>query len=237
MRQTNKALAWMAAAMITLAGAAMSRADETAKKLRDDFKPSLVAVKYTLKNELSSQDLSAAGVVVSEDGLVMFPSFIVAPREVPEEQITNVRVIVPSDNDDETELDATYQGRDERNEVAFVKTNAKQTWKAIKFVDVSPDVGETVYSIALMPRSSGYRVNVTQSMISTRLRGPIPQYLVDGALAGSGGVIFNAKGDAIGLQQPRSIYEALLESPNGREDLPLQVLTPSKFFVPSSDFL
>src|SRR5580692_8653023 len=67
--------AWIGLIAALLGNAAAVRADDVAKKIRDDFRHSLVAVKYTVKTELGREDRSTAGVVVGDDGLVMIPIF------------------------------------------------------------------------------------------------------------------------------------------------------------------
>ncbi|MGA2584195.1 MAG: PDZ domain-containing protein [Tepidisphaeraceae bacterium] len=213
------------------------RADDMAKKIHDDFKPCLVAVKYSLKTEMRTIDWSTPGVVVSDDGLVMFSLAIVPPTEVPESQITHMKIIVPSDNADDEELDAVYQGRDERTNLAFVKAKDPRQWKSVKFTDVPLETGDTVYSIAMLPKTSGYRPNVTMAMVSTPLRGPVPQYLVDGGLAGSGGIVIDSKEEVVGYIHPRSLADALLEQPNGDDETPPAVISAPRYFVPSSDIM
>src|SRR5580658_3491632 len=165
---------------------AAARADDqqaTIKKMYELATPSLVAVKYTWENELGSQELSAAAVVVSDDGLVAFPIEIVAPAVVPTDQIKRFKIIVPSETQDETEIDATFQGRDERTNLAFVRPDSPQKWQAIKFIAKTPRVGEPLYSVGMLPKAAGYRSWVTTGAMSTVLRGPIPQVLVSGELA------------------------------------------------------
>ncbi len=96
------------------------------------------------------------------------------------------KIVVPSESGDETEIDATLQGRDERTSLAFVRANSPQKWKSIKFVDESPSIGDPLYSVGLLPKGAGYKALVTTAFMSTRLRGPIPQMLVGGQLAGVG---------------------------------------------------
>src|SRR5687768_1264436 len=71
---------------------------EVAGKLYDRVTPSLVAVKYTWENELSRQELTGAGVVVSDDGLVMTSLSLFDPRVVliPNEQMKEFKIIIPS---------------------------------------------------------------------------------------------------------------------------------------------
>jgi S1-C subfamily serine protease len=225
------------AILLSLSSAAMAADDaKTIRSMYDLVKPSLVAVKYTWTSELGSQELSAAGVIVSDDGLVIMPIGIVTPAIIPDDQMQKFKIVVPSDTGDETEIDATLQGRDERTSLAFVRADSPQKWKSIKFVDVSPQIGDPLYSVGILPKGAGYKALITTAFMSTRLRGPTPQILVGGQLAGVGAIVLDAKAQAIGYVHARSLGEALLDNPENPDDLPMLNSTP-RLFIPSSDFL
>jgi serine protease Do len=197
---------------------------------------SLVVVKFTWASELASREFTAAGAVVSDDGLVMFPITIVTPIAVPNDQMKNFKVILPRDDADDLELDATLQGRDERTSLAFVKVNEKREWSPIKFVDAGMEVGQPVYSVGILPKGAGYKAWVSEAMISAKLRGPVPQMLLTGDSAGAGSVVFNRDEQAIGYVHPRDFREAMLDDPRKPEDMS-SVYSAPKLFVPAGDFL
>ena len=159
------------AALSLAISSSLARADEAAtiRRMYDLVKPSLVAVKYTWASELGSRELTAAGVVVSDDGLVAFPIGIVTPMLVPDDQMQKFKIVVPSDTTDETEIDATFQGRDERTGLAFVRPDSPRKWKPVQFVDSPPQTGETLYSVGMLPKGAGYKATVTTAIMSTRL--------------------------------------------------------------------
>jgi serine protease Do len=239
-RWNSPVLTLMLAISILAAPPLTSRAhaDEAAdiRKMYDLAKPSLVAVKYTWTNELRSQEITVAGVIVSSDGLVVFPLEIMAPALFPAEQLQDFKIIVPSDTEDYAEIDATLQGRDERANLAYVKANSPQKWKALTFIDAPPQIGDRIYSVGLLPKGAGYKSHVTAANFSQMLRGPTPLALVDGNLAGSGSVAINSAGQVIGLVHGRSLGEAILDNPETPEDLPM-VTAPPHIFIPTSDFL
>ena len=82
--------------------------------------PSLVAVQYVWESELGRREIIGAGIVVGDDGLVM-TSIALVGQQIPDAQMKEFKVIVPSDSGDPEELDAVFQGRDERTEMAFIK--------------------------------------------------------------------------------------------------------------------
>jgi S1-C subfamily serine protease len=236
MKSIERFFGWVVVIVALCSAAARGEDAATVRKMYDLVKPSLVAVKYTWANELGSQELTAAGVIVSDDGLVAFPIGIVTPMLIPNDQMQKFKIVVPSETSDETEIDATFQGRDERTSLAFVRPDSPQKWKAIKFVDLSPKTGDPLYSVGLLPKGAGYKAMVTTAMMSTRLRGPVPQMLVSGQLAGVGSVVLDADGNAVGMVHARSIGEALLDNPENPDDLPM-VFNPPRLFIPAGDFL
>jgi serine protease Do len=238
MKNINRLIGCIAIVILLSLSSALATADDakTIRSMYDLVKPSLVAVKYTWTSELGSQELSAAGVIISDDGLVIIPIGIVTPAIIPDEQMQKFKIIVPSETGDETEIDATLQGRDERTSLAFVRADSPQKWKSIKFVDESPQIGDPLYSVGILPKGAGYKALVTTAFMSTRLRGPIPQLLVGGQLAGVGAIVLDAKGRAVGYVHARSLGEALLDNPETPDDIPMLTNTP-RLFIPSSDFL
>jgi S1-C subfamily serine protease len=230
---------------VCVGGTPVARGQEAsfAAQLRERVKPSLVAVKYTWANELQSRDLVAAGIVIGDDGLVMFPIGIVTPRMIPDDQMKDFKIIIPSETEDETEIDATLVLRDERTGLAFVRPVAGATgttqpvvWKPIQFVDHPAQVGDQLYSVGILPKSSGYRSYVTTAMMSAPLRGPVAFQLVDGDLTGVGSPVFNAQGEAIGYVPAQGALGSFLDNPDESNDM-LMIYAPAKMFVPASDFL
>src|SRR5437764_14168156 len=102
---------------------------------------------------------------------------------VPDEQMKEFKIIVPKEDADPQELDAIFQGRDERTNLAFVKTKEPQKWKPIKLEDVPLKIGETVTSIGMLPQTANYKTYFMQATVSANLRGDEPQVLVQ---AGAG---------------------------------------------------
>jgi serine protease Do len=206
------------------------------KKLYDDIRPSLVAVKYTYEFELGSKELTSSGIIVGEDGVVAIPIDIVTPLIISSSQMKDFKIILPSDTDDETEIDAVMVGRDERSNLAFIKASSPQKWKAIHFVDAQVSIGDPIYSIGILPKGSGYKSFVTSARIAAILRGPVPQVLTDGFLSSPGGLVFDANEQPIGYIYPHGFAEAILDNPENPNDVPT-ITNPPKLFVPARDFI
>jgi serine protease Do len=225
-------------ALFNLSARAQTTAESTttestisAKELYDHISPSLVVVQYTYDGELGRRDFSSTGVVVREDGLVM-ASGALTPSGLPDSQMKDFKIIIPGDNDEE--LDAEFQGRDDRTNLTFVKAKESRKWTSLKFESVPTDVGDAVVAIGLLPKDAGYKAYLTKATVSAQLRGPTPQILVGEGLATVGAPVFNSSGQAIGMVHAQRESTPLLNDP--REEMS-SVLNPPRFFVPTRDFL
>jgi serine protease Do len=205
---------------------------DAARQQYESITPSLVAIQYVWESELGRHEIIGAGVVVGDDGLVMTPLALLGDQ-IPDEQMKEFKIIVPRDNADPLELDAVFQGRDERNEVAFLKTREPQKWKSIKFVEDPPQVGDTVFSVGLLPKEAGYKSYFMGGTVAANLRGEMPQVVVNGGLAAIGSPVFNAQGHAIGLVPLQPGQSLLL---NNEADALNAIFAPPKLFVPTRFF-
>lgn len=231
MQQTMKALLGVLVA-VSVASAEVS--PEAAQKLYKEVTPSLVGVQYVLETELNRLDLTGAGVVVSDDGLVMAPMSMF-PMQFPDNQMKDFKILVPREDGEPREIEAVFQGRDQRTNTAFIRPKEPQQWKAIKFEDEPLNVGDTVLSIGMLPKAANYKSYFTQGAVAATLRGEMPQVLVTGGgLASMGSPVFDAGGKAIGMVSPMG-QSPLLNDQRGNELL--AVLNPPRFFVPARDFL
>jgi serine protease Do len=206
---------------------------ETAQKLYDEVTPSLVAVQYAFQNELGRMELTGAGVIVSEDGLIA-ASITMFPEQFSNDEMKDFKILVPREDGEPTELEAVFQGRDERTNLAFIRTKKPQHWKPIKFEEASVNVGEPILSVGMLPKGANYKTYFVEGAVSAKLRGDVPQVLVTGGgLAAMGSPVFNEDGKAIGLVAPTG-QSPLLNETRGE---PQQVTNPPRFFIPTRDFL
>jgi len=179
----------------------LSRAEAknpTSKEIYEQATPSLVAVQYQWVSELGKREFISAGVVVGDD-LVMVSINFVSPQ-IPDEQMKDFKIIVPSQEGDPDEIDAVFQGRDERTQMGFVKAKTPQHWKAIQFEDEKVEVGDKVIAVGMLPQAAAYKSYLMESHVAATLRGEVPQVLVQGGgLTAMGSPVFSAAGKAIGI--------------------------------------
>lgn len=212
------------------------------RALRDRVAPSLVAVQFTWAYEYGRIEFVTPGVVVRDDGLTVISMAAVAPA-LPDKQMVEFKIIVPGGDNDDDELDAVFQGRDERTNLAFVlPKETGRTWTAVAFEDAAVDVGEHVLSVGLMPKSAGYRPYVNAGIVAARLRGEVPAWMVTGGgLAMIGAPVFNAGGKAIGyvnLQQNQQPFlHTSAQNPRQQVNTLAAVMNPPCLFIPSSEVL
>src|SRR4051812_25008278 len=242
-RFISVALAFLFLAHASLARAAAGAvvAPDLAQKIYDDVTPSLVAVQYTWEYEFGKVELTGPGVVVSNDGLVMLSLAVISPA-MPDAQLTDFKLIIPRVDKDDEELEATYQGRDERNNVVFVKANEKREWKPVKFVQRPLKIGDPVLSVGLMPKNAGYRSYLAEGVVAASLRGEIKHTVVTGGgLAAVGSPVFNASGEAVGFVNFSREQQFLLATSNRRQQESISttgaVDDPPHLFTPTSEFV
>ncbi len=203
-----------------------------AQKLYEQITPSLVAVQYTIDGEFGRRELVGQAVIIGEEGTVI-ASLALFPTQIPDEQMKDFKLIIPGD--EEKEIDAVFLGRDERSDLAFLKTKEPQKWKALKFEEVPLKVGDEVISVGLLPKEAGYKSYFNQAHVAALLRGPVPHVLVtNNGLAAIGSPVFTADGKAIGLVAFQQGHSMLL---NGNNSAIQMLSTPPRFFVPARDFL
>src|SRR6478672_5708085 len=184
---------------------------ETEGDLYERIVPSLVAVQWTWTYEYGRMDFVAAGVVVRDDGLIAIPMQAADPG-VPDVQMGDFKIIIPSrEQHDEQEMEAVFQGRDERGDLAFVKPKetSGRKWTPVKFDDVPINIGDRVSSVGMLVKSSGYRPFLSGGIVGGTLRGELPTFIVtSGRLAAVGAPVFNDRGQAIGFvnAQPRTMH-------------------------------
>lgn len=219
--------------------------DPVARELYRKLTPSVVGVKFTWNYELSRLELVAPGIVVSDDGMVMFPMEAVS-LSLPDKQLKDFKILIPSRDHDVVEIDATFLGRDERNNVAFVMAKAPTTqkagdkaaqkWQAVKFVDKPLEVGDCVYSVGLLGKAAGYESYISRSSVSATLRGDIAQVLTESGLTAVGSVVTDVEGDAVGWVNAQN-GQLFLSSPGDRGNDPLvPIFQPPRFFTPTREF-
>jgi serine protease Do len=219
--------------------------DNSPRALYERVTPSLVAVQYTFTGETVQQDLIVPGIVVNDQGLVMIPLEAVS-EALPDEQLKKFKIIIPRLQADNEELDAEFQGRDERCGLAFVKVKetgkTKHTWTPLHFEPAPAEVGDTVYSVGMLSRSGGYHSFLAPSVVSANLRGPVKQVLVaGGGLASPGAPVFNARGQAIGLvlEVPPAtlLLDDEVKTQQQQTQRLLSELATNRYYMPASEFM
>lgn len=225
-----ESLVWM-----SLLTASVGYADQLKpSELLDSMRSSVVVVQFTYDGEMGKRDFSGMATVVREDGLAIY-SLDLAPRSLPDAQMTDFKIIFPGDP--ENEIPAEFLGRDERYGICYIKPKDTQarTWKPVQFSDHPVLVGEKVHSIGILPKLAGYNLYYCSADVAAVLRGPVPQVLVDGSgLSVIGSPVFNDAGQAIGLVNSQPDRTVLL---NDSRTPFATVENPTRLFTPASDFL
>jgi S1-C subfamily serine protease len=196
--------------------------------------PSLVAVRFTLNSDFGKLTFIGPGIVVRPDGLVMIPLVMVDER-FPDSQMIDFKIIRTNYPHDPVVVDAVFQGRDERTNMAFVKARDPAGWTAIKFQDSPPKIGDTIWSVGLLPQQDGYAPYLMHAMVSSNLRGELPQVLANDGLCAVGWPVFNADGQAIGVVHNQFDQHYLLND-NEAAAMSSALYLPPRMFMPTRGF-
>ena len=204
---------------------------------------SLVVVQFTWASEVRKLELSCAGIVINNDGVIM-ASLAAFNPQFPDEQLVDFKVIIPHDDRDHEEFDAEFLGRDERWGVAYVKVKPvadkeMPAWKPLAFTDAKVDVGETVYSVGMLPKAGGYKTYLATGTVAAHIPEAVPTVLTMGALAPVQSPVFNAEGKAIGLVSSTAGQTPYLSTGQREMDDRSQLIAitnPPRFWVASKEF-
>jgi S1-C subfamily serine protease len=237
-KTTATAAAAAAALLVTfgwLARATAALPPEQQRALYDKVAASLVVVQYDVEGEFGRRELLGQGLVVKEDGVVM-TSMSLFPVAIPDAHFKNFKVVIPGDEG--KEFDAEFLGRDERVDLAFLKTKEKQQWPAVSFVAEPVKVADPIYSVGLLPKDSGFKAYLIESTVAANLRGPVPTVFTSPAgLATVGSPVFNERGQAIGLVQPTFAQANPFLNSNTGGSVAVANAPPLRHFVPAAYFI
>jgi S1-C subfamily serine protease len=227
----------MLAALFSTAGATPAALSQPqAESLYNRVSQSLVVIQYVWQSELGPHDVSLPGVVIDDHGLVMTSAALFDLR-IPEAQMKDFKVLRVIDGQDPIELSATFQGRDDRSAMAFVRVSDYADLKPLKFIDYTARVGEQIYSVGMMPKEAGYKPYLASGMISSISSGERFAANVQGSLAAGAAPVVDADGNGIGFvdmphAQPHSSGKAA-ENDESQNATPLQATS----FTPSHEFI
>jgi serine protease Do len=231
----SRTLKCVLALLLFTSGASATVAPKTAQELYQHVSPSLVVVQYVFQNPLGRIELSGAAIVVSEDGLIL-SSLTLFPTQFPDDEMKDFKILVPREDGEPTEYEAVFQGRDERTNLAFLRTKEPQHWKPIEFEDQEVNIADPILSVGMLPKGANYKPYFVEGAVSALLRGEIPQVLVTGGgLAAMGSPVFTAPGKAIGLVGPNGT-SPLLNDTRGNGELQM-VSNPPRYYIPARDFM
>ena len=198
--------------------------------LVDRVQPSLAVVRYTYASEEERRDLEGTCIAIGDGSLFMFASGL-TPAQLADAQMVDFRVVLPPGVNgavEETELPATFLGRDERADLAYIKLkDADKRLPPLKPVVKPIELGQPLYSVGLLPKDSGYMPYVRQTQVSAQLRGASPLVLTASGLTNVGSPVFDAAGDFVAF-----IADQELQLPIWSERPAQQMAVPPLYVTP-----
>jgi S1-C subfamily serine protease len=109
-----------------------------------------------------------------------------------------------------------------------------RTWTPVKLESRPLKVGQRVWSVGVLPEAASYKTYLGEARVSAVLRGEIPQVLVAGGLTGTGSVVFDDDGKAVGFVNAQGGQPVFI---NDSASAMQAINTPPRIFTPAGDLL
>jgi hypothetical protein len=223
---------------------ASAQGDAAGEKIRmvvEKNKDSIVKVKFTVKRSSRSGDRestrTATGVLISNDGLVLFSARALASygsllgiRSAPEEKTSDFKIVLP----DGKEIAAKLLAQDKELDLAFVKAAPS---KDAKFspLDLSQNaaaqLGEQVIAINRLSEGRDFAPAFDLSRVNAVVTKPFAYYMFDDMSYGPGLPVFTLEGKLIGF----ILAPEPAGAPGGLAERLTPVLIPVDQIMPSVD--
>lgn len=200
------------------------RADSDIDAKAKDVARSLVSVEFTIHNENISREESAQGIVIHKDGIILISGSTI-PESLPKEWIKDLKVRLPSKNF--TSVPVTFLGRTQDRQFAFLKTEKPIDAPVFSPGDTVPTVlGQEVFSIAMLGKSSGYPTAVGRTVVKSMLdvMHPLANTGSFGLTCGNSPVFDFQSGKFVGMTIPSSGEAMYIRDPSGRGMQPIELL-------------
>jgi hypothetical protein len=153
------------ALIASLAGAtsAFARPDIDAKA--KEVARSILIVEYTMRNENASRQESGQGLLIHKDGIVLVSGGLL-PESFPKDWVKDLKVRLPLK--DFTSMPAKLLGRTQDRLFAFLKLEKPIDAPVFEPGEIVPaKMGQEVFSVAILGKSSGYPTYVGMSQVRT----------------------------------------------------------------------
>ncbi len=190
---------------------------QSPREIFQQFRNKMCLVKF-YKNVSSQSQIGSyiklkqyrIGVVVKPDGLVMVNSDVYPlSLDILSGEGASFSSGEPTDfkikSSDGKEYPATFVGKDDISQVAFLQINKDSLTHPLPFVQFQPTdsvtVGEQVYLLEFLAETYHFEPMFTHLNINAIIHSPRKKFLVNNAVTAlsAGGLVINSAGDAIGV--------------------------------------
>lgn len=136
--------------------------------------------------------------------------------------------------DEPSKKDEPTKKEDSAKTDADKKPEAPRTWTPVKLEERPLKVGQRVWSVGVLPEAAGYKTYLAESRVAAILRGDVPQVLVTGGLTGTGSIVFDDAGTAVGYVNAQGGQPVFI---NDSASAMAAIQNPPRIFTPASDLL
>lgn len=222
------------AAVGVLLTASPARTDEIQKLMQSVYQKhasALAMVRCEIQNPAGSGSLSGTAICIDPSGVMMTSA--ISPRVDPED-ITSIELTLPGG---ETKVPAKLMGIDPLTGLAFLQAQGGN-FSAVPFLQNSSlQIGDPVCSIGLVSENASLPIEMGAAYVGGFLESPDTVVNVTGGrLSSTGSVVFNTKGQAIGLVSGQPYFNLQTLSRQGAMNLTLRDNSRTVSFLPVEEF-
>ncbi len=222
--------------LVLFAVSPMVLGDETQEllqKVAAQAKGSVVMMRWTVKDEVSSQPQGGVGICIDKQGWFMTPSISGQTRA---DTIKDIIIILPGA--EHKEIKAKLLGIDPVTGLSFVQAEESHSWNPITFEQNSElQLGAHVVSFGINPTDSQMAPELGMGYVSSISFTPSKRITVTGGNLGTfGSVVFDSKLRPVGIvtTQPFLRYQATIKGQVARMNLRNE--SQAVAFIPVEEF-
>lgn len=222
-------------ALLVLSFAAIiSRATPTLADMWQDRVKTVVAVEFFTETELDRRSSNTFGVVIDDQGTIIFPSQAIGTRVSPQ-QLEDFRIYFPGEPTTQ-EYAATYLGRDEYTGWEYIRVNDKAA--RARLVPVTayeeapvPIVTEEIWGLGLKKKTEDFLPYFMSSRVSVLQNLPQMTAIAAQEVSGLGLPVYDQGGRFVGLSVGGFGRSFLQYSARIRGGVPIVLVNPDESAV------
>ncbi|MDP0498610.1 MAG: PDZ domain-containing protein [Verrucomicrobiota bacterium JB022] len=199
---------------------------------------SVVTLNYVMENEMNRQDVRAVGLVIDDEGRLVFSGEVV-PGWLPVDRVTEIEIF-PSDYAGEGYA-AVYLGQSHRSGLQFFQVTDEALQAKLvpitRWKTATPRLGEPLWGIGVTGEDLDYLAYWLGGRYSSTIELPLAHGVTTSVVSTPGSLVFNEAGEWVGwsLQGFPEEYDMQIDGRGFRAQM--RPVDESTFFLFASELL